>query len=128
MLGDDPLIRVAFPDGSSVGPVDAAMRVTVRSTDAFAHMLRAPGELGLARAYVSGAIDVEGDIGMAIALQERIENAGLPVRLALAMVRAVGFDVLRNPPPSPPEEMRTGARASFHRHSKSRDAASIKSL
>ena len=125
VLGDDPPICILFPDGSSLGPVDAAMRVTVRSTDAFAHMLRAPGELGLARAYVSGAIDVDGDIGLAIDLQERIENAGLPVRPALAMVRAVGLDVLRNPPPPPPEEIRAGGRMSFRRHTKSRDAASI---
>lgn len=126
MLGDDTQIHVTFPDGSTYGPPDAALRVTVRSTDAFVHLLRAPGELGLARAYVSGAIDVEGDIGVAISLQERIENTGLaPVRPGLALVRAVGLDLVRNPPPPPPEEMRVGRRTPFNRHSKKRDASSI---
>jgi cyclopropane-fatty-acyl-phospholipid synthase len=126
VLGDDSPIHVTFPDGSTHGPSDAAMRITIRSTDAFAHMLRAPGELGLARAYVSGAIDVEGDIGVAITLQERIENTGLaPLRPGLALVRAVGIDALRNPPPPPPEEIAQGHRTGFRRHSKKRDASSI---
>jgi cyclopropane-fatty-acyl-phospholipid synthase len=126
VLGDDSPVHVTFPDGSTHGPPDAAMRITIRSTDAFAHMLRAPGELGLARAYVSGAIDVEGDIGVAIALQERIENTGLaPLRPGLSLVRAVGIDALRNPPPAPPEEIAPARRRGLRRHTKTRDASSI---
>ena len=52
VLGDDAPVHVLFPDGSTFGAVDAPMRVTVRSPDAFVHLVRAQGELGLARAYV----------------------------------------------------------------------------
>ena len=125
VLGDDAPVHMTFPDGSTFGPINAPMRIIVRSNDAFAHMLRAPGELGLARAYISGALDVEGDIGAAIALQERIEGANLFSRHVLTLARAMGIDLVRNPPPLPPEEIVGGHRNPLTRHTQARDASSI---
>ena len=125
ILGDDSPVQVTFPDGSVLGSSSAAMRVIVHSNDAFAHMLRAPGELGLARAYISGALDVEGDIGAAVALQTRLESTNLLSRHVLSLARALGTDLVRNPPSLPPEEIGATHRNPLSRHSKARDAASI---
>ncbi|MFR9730322.1 class I SAM-dependent methyltransferase [Saccharopolyspora sp. MS10] len=61
------LIGLALPvgitawDGSSAGP-EGSPRVVLRHRRALRHLLYSPGELGLARAYVSGDLDVEGDL------------------------------------------------------------------
>jgi cyclopropane-fatty-acyl-phospholipid synthase len=57
----DAPVRIHAYDGSVAGPQDAAVEVTVRSRRAVAHAVTAPGELGLARSYVSGEIDVSTD-------------------------------------------------------------------
>ncbi|HWH93196.1 MAG TPA: hypothetical protein VNT03_04995, partial [Baekduia sp.] len=55
-LPDRPF-EVAFWDGSTLPPTNGASQTTfrVKSPVALAHALRAPGQLGLGRAYVSGA-------------------------------------------------------------------------
>ena len=57
---DAPLEFRAF-DGSRAGDPDAPTRVVVRSPLAMSHLASAPGELGLARAYVSGSLDIDGE-------------------------------------------------------------------
>ena len=54
-------MRLRAWDGSEAGPADAPVLV-VRSPRALQRILWRPGELGLARAYVSGDLDVEGDL------------------------------------------------------------------
>jgi len=51
--------RVEAYDGSSAGPDDADVVVRLQSPKALSHLLSAPGELGMARAYVSGEMDVD---------------------------------------------------------------------
>src|SRR3954453_665329 len=53
--------RVVLWDGSELPPTNpnGGPTFTARSPQALAHVLRAPGELGLGRAYVTGAIDVD---------------------------------------------------------------------
>ena len=53
--------RVVLWDGSELPPTDdnGGPTFTARSPEALAHVLRAPGQLGLGRAYVSGALDVD---------------------------------------------------------------------
>jgi cyclopropane-fatty-acyl-phospholipid synthase len=94
----------------------------VRSPSAAAHALRAPGQLGLGRAYVSGAIEVN-DIDAVIELLDSwqppaLEGAG-KARLLLAAVRAAG---LNRPPRRPAAEL----RPSGTRHSKERDAEAVR--
>ena len=55
-------IRLEFWDGSAVGPTDGPGTVLVRSANAINRLLWAPGELGLARAYVTGDLDMDGDM------------------------------------------------------------------
>ncbi len=94
----------------------------VRSPSAAAHALRAPGQLGLGRAYVSGAIEVD-DIDAVIELldgwQPPALEAGDKARLLIAAVRAAG---LNRPPKRPAAELRPSAT----RHSKERDAEAVR--
>jgi cyclopropane-fatty-acyl-phospholipid synthase len=122
VLGDEPPVRFEAYDGTVLGPVDAPARIVVRREDALRHLVRAPGELGLARAYVTGALDVEGDIYAVLDMQRRQPGFHLTGRDLVELVRAVGVSPWRQPPPIPPEEVRT---ARWGRHSAERDRSAI---
>ncbi len=101
---------------------DAGPTFTVRSPAALAHALRAPGQLGLGRAYVSGALDVDDLDGLLEVLggwQPPPIDRGTKARLALAAARACG--VVR-PPSVPAAELRPRGR----RHSLVRDARAVR--
>jgi cyclopropane-fatty-acyl-phospholipid synthase len=101
-------------NGNGAGPT-----FTVRSPKALAHALRAPGQLGLGRAYVSGELEVD-DIDQVI----EVLNSWKPppvdrARLALAAARAAGLQL----PPKPPQaELRPRGK----RHTVARDARSVR--
>ena len=61
VAGIEPPVRIRAWDGSEAGPADGPVLV-IRSRRALRRLLWAPGELGLARAYVTGDLDVEGDL------------------------------------------------------------------
>ena len=63
--GDLP-VRIRAWDGSDAGPARAAAVIRVAAGRS-AGCCGRPGELGLARAYVTGDIDVEGDLPTASA-------------------------------------------------------------
>src|SRR6476660_3144236 len=54
-------VRLKAWDGTVAGPTDAPT-VVLRDPAALRRLLRHPGELGLAQAYVTGELDVEGDL------------------------------------------------------------------
>ena len=60
-LGRELPVRLRAWDGSETGPAGTPC-VVLRSRRALRHILWSPGELGLARAYVAGDLDVEGDV------------------------------------------------------------------
>jgi cyclopropane-fatty-acyl-phospholipid synthase len=120
VLGPDLPVRVCGYDGTDLGPPDAPATVQVRSPDALRRMVGAPGELGLARAYVAGDLDVEGDLFTVLALRDRLHGTHLGPSQLAAAARLVGTDGLHRLP-APPEE----ARLSGRRHTKARDAAAV---
>jgi cyclopropane fatty-acyl-phospholipid synthase-like methyltransferase/DUF1365 family protein len=61
-LGIDLPARLRAWDGSEAGPDDDGPVVVLRSRRALRRLMWAPGELGVARAYVSGELDVDGDL------------------------------------------------------------------
>src|ERR1022692_1842419 len=69
---------------------------TVRSPKAVAHVVRAPGELGLGRAYVAGDLEVD-DLDSVIDLiddfQEPEIDRATRARLAIAALRACGLTI-----------------------------------
>ncbi|MEU9334943.1 cyclopropane-fatty-acyl-phospholipid synthase family protein [Streptomyces sp. NPDC048290] len=109
-------VRIRAWDGSEAGPPDAPLLV-VRDRRALRRLLWKPGELGLARAWVSGDLTVEGDLYRALELLagqiwERDEDDRTlaqalrdpQVRTAVrGLVRLAGPAL---PPPPPHEEIR----------------------
>src|SRR5215213_426309 len=95
---------------------------SVRSPQALAHVLRAPGQLGLGRAYVSGELEVD-DLDRVLDVLGRWRPPPLDraarLRLLGAAGRAAGLTV---PPPAPQAELRPRGR----RHSAARDARSVR--
>ena len=75
-LGPHPAVGFEFWDGSTIQPDgDSPGTMRVRSEDALRHLVWAPGELGVARAFVSGTVDLDGDIfRMLRALQSTAPN------------------------------------------------------
>ena len=100
---------------------DGGPTFAVRSPRAVAHALRAPGQLGIGRAYVSGELEVD-DMDRVIALLREWEAPALTGatrrRLALAALKANGLSA---PPPVPRSELRPQGR----RHSTDRDKRSV---
>jgi cyclopropane-fatty-acyl-phospholipid synthase len=86
-------------------------------------MATAPGELGMARAYVAGDVDLEGDLGVVLALSDLVPDLRLGPATWWTVLRAGvatgAFSAGRVR--IPPEEVRLRGRA----HSKARDAAAI---
>jgi cyclopropane-fatty-acyl-phospholipid synthase len=108
---------IEFWDGTSV-PATEADAPTFRflSPEALAQVIRAPGELGLGRAYVLGLVEAD-SIEKALGVVDTFEPPRLSVRqmarLAVALVRACG---LVKPPRPPASELRlTGERHSIGR-------------
>ncbi|MFL6073982.1 MAG: class I SAM-dependent methyltransferase [Mycobacteriales bacterium] len=116
-------VRVRMWDGSEEGPAEGPV-IDIRSRRALRRLVWEANELGLARAYVTGEIDVAGDLLAALsAFDLDIRRPKLPAAtkraLASAAVRlgAVGL----NPAP-PAEEVRLRGRL----HSLGRDRAAIR--
>jgi cyclopropane-fatty-acyl-phospholipid synthase len=116
--------RVELWDGSSLPPTNGAGMLTfsLRSPRALSHLLRAPGQLGLGRAYVSGELEVS-DMD---AVLELLDSYAVPpldapgkARLVAAAVRA---GALRTLPRAPVAELRPRGR----RHSRERDRRAVR--
>jgi cyclopropane-fatty-acyl-phospholipid synthase len=118
---------VRFWDGTELPPSGnggsgAATTFTVRSPKAIAHLLRAPGQLGLSRAYVSGELevdDLDGVIGLMGTFKAPTLDTAGRTRLALAAVKACGLTL---PPKAPTAELLPKGK----RHSKERDARAVR--
>ena len=114
---------VSFWDGTSVQATTAdAPTFFIRSPKAIAHLLRAPGELGLGRAYAQGLIEVD-DIDRALLVVDNFEvppiKPGTGARLAFALLRANGLTL---PPPPPATELRLRGE----RHTIARDRRAVR--
>jgi cyclopropane-fatty-acyl-phospholipid synthase len=130
ILGVDRLpVRLRAWDGSVAGPDDAPL-IIIRSPQAVRRLVWAPDEVGLARAYVSGELDVEGDLYAAFGALSSAgrlapgESPGPSLAERLAFVRTgLALGVIGREPAPPPEEVRL--RRYGRLHSKRRDAAAI---
>jgi cyclopropane-fatty-acyl-phospholipid synthase len=130
ILGVDRLpVRLKVWDGTVAGPDDAPL-VIIRSPRAIRRLVWAPDELGLARAYVAGELDAEGDLYApfaALSSTGRLapgESPGPSLAERLAMVRTgLALGVIGRQPAPPPEEVRLHRHGPLH--SRRRDAAAI---
>ncbi len=127
-LGDDATVRVRCWDGSGYGPSDAPVQVVFRTRRALRRLLWAPNELGFARAYISGDVDLEGDVFTGLAELDRLADPargpGIVVdgRTRAAVVGAALRLGVVGPPPRPPAEE---ARLAGRRHTRRRDSRAV---
>ena len=126
LFGGSLPLRLRAWDGSEAGPEGAPV-VVVRDPVALRRLLFRPGELGLAQAYVTGEIDVEGDLldGFRRVWRSAREDGASP-RLSPAVVSRALLTALRlgaaGLPPAPPASQ---ARLRGRLHSARRDRAAI---
>ncbi|MEU5040471.1 cyclopropane-fatty-acyl-phospholipid synthase family protein [Streptomyces griseorubiginosus] len=131
LLGSELPVRIRAWDGSQAGPPGAPALV-VRNRRAVRRLLWRPGELGLARAWVAGDLEIEGDFYGALALLSGLVWEGDDTRsgfriLRDARTRAALFGLVRLgglplPPAPPREEIR---RARRHLHTRRSDKRAI---
>ncbi|MFD0254839.1 class I SAM-dependent methyltransferase [Streptomyces sp. NPDC127113] len=126
-LGGPLPVRLRAWDGTETGPADGPV-VVVRSRRALRRLLWQPGELGLAQAYVTGELDVDGDLAdglrrMWAAARERGPHPPRPglADRARAATTAVRLGAVGPRPPVPASQ----ARLRGGLHTKSRDRAAI---
>jgi cyclopropane-fatty-acyl-phospholipid synthase len=108
-------------DGSVIRCEGAVGTVVVRAPRALRYLATAPGELGLARAYVVGDIDVLGDLHGTLTALLRHRREQIHWR---EIARSLRPWMLRRPP-LPAEESPPRWRRGPVRHTKARDARAI---
>lgn len=116
--------RVEAYDGSAAAPTvpSSANDVTLKilSRDALTRVLTHPGELGLARAYVAGDIDIDGELDALFELSVPPMRQLLKIDNLRSLLSVVGVNALRPIAPPPIEAKQRGVL-----HSRSRDRQAI---
>jgi len=109
LLGAGLPVRVRGWDGSEMGPPDAPL-VLVRSRRAVRRLLWQPNEVGLARAYVAGELDIDGDLCAAldamsfVARRARLRSSPLSAAERGVLIKFAVLLGAVGPAPKPPAE------------------------
>jgi cyclopropane-fatty-acyl-phospholipid synthase len=121
----DEAAPVAFRgwDGARLSRDGAVAVVKARSPASLWYLLTAPEELGLARAYVTGSLDVDGDLHAALLGMMRHKRKLRGARVARLLAGVAWRDAWFAP--LPPEEAPSRWRRGLVAHSRGRDAAAI---
>jgi len=127
--GELPLRFTAY-DGSSAGPPDTPLGIDLLSPRGVTYLATAPGDLGLARAYVAGDLDLlgvhPGDPYELLKTMARADLRRPPARTLIDIVRSLGVEHLKPVAPPPQEALPRWRRvAEGLRHSRKRDADAI---
>jgi cyclopropane-fatty-acyl-phospholipid synthase len=117
---------VRFWDGSELGPGQpgsAPDTIVIRNRRGLTYAVMRPDQLGIGRGWVSGDIDLEGDLFRVMAAGSKLYGFDFTAREKLEALRiATRLGVIRIPPPKPPSvEARVGGRL----HSLRRDREAI---
>jgi cyclopropane-fatty-acyl-phospholipid synthase len=118
-------VRMQFWDGTSIDDASETGALDFRSPDALRRLAWSPNELGLARAFVAGDVDIVGDVPNVLrALQNAAEKdySFGPESVVRVFTAAARVGALGRPLPPPPEELIPfGAR-----HSRRRDTQVVR--
>ncbi|WP_121187967.1 cyclopropane-fatty-acyl-phospholipid synthase family protein [Nocardiopsis sp. Huas11] len=129
VVGRDAPIRFTAYDGSTAGDPNSDVALHVRTPVAVNYLAQSPNAVGLTRAYVSGHLDLEGDMYTALRRMADFafaEGVNLSVGDIAGIVRSVGWVKFVNRVAPPPQEVTRGRLAGLGwRHSKRRDAEAI---
>jgi cyclopropane-fatty-acyl-phospholipid synthase len=124
-------VRFTAYDGSSTGKADSPYAMNLKTPRGTTYLATAPGDLGLARAYISGDLDLEGvhpgdPYGLLHQLGAQV-NWRRPTATEMALIaRSIGRDLFRPVAPPPQEHIPRWQRiANGLVHSKGRDAEAI---
>jgi cyclopropane-fatty-acyl-phospholipid synthase len=119
----DRPFAIEFWDGTGVAATNGGgPTFRVRSPEAVAHALLAPGQLGLGRAYVSGGVevdDMDAVLDVVSGWRPPPVDGRARARLLLAAVQAAG---VQRPPRPPAAELRPQGR----RHTRARDQRAVR--
>ena len=119
-------VRIEAYDGSAAGPVDADVRLVVNSSMALSHLVSAPGELGLARAYISGELDVHApDHYTVLKTLAKQKFSELTWSQRMEILHSIGPAALQWVEPPPQEVGAKRYLSGLRRHTRGRDAMSI---
>jgi cyclopropane-fatty-acyl-phospholipid synthase len=125
-VGGDLPVRLRAWDGSEAGPADAPL-VELRSPDALRRLLWHPGELGAAQAYVTGELEVPGDLeaglthAFTVGRERGVTGRPSPAAFAHGVRTLRSLGVLGRPLPPPASQARVRGRL----HSPLRDRRAI---
>ncbi|HEX5534070.1 MAG TPA: class I SAM-dependent methyltransferase [Actinomycetales bacterium] len=125
-----PPVRFTAYDGSSFGPDGSPYTLHLATERGLSYVATAPGDLGLARAYVSGDLELQGthpgDPYEALKALGQWRLRRPAARDLARFVQELGWKKLVPPPPPPQETMPRWRRTlEGLRHSPHRDAAAI---
>jgi cyclopropane-fatty-acyl-phospholipid synthase len=123
VLGEQAPVAIRAYDGSASTPsaTDPVATVDVRSETALSYLASSPNSLGLARAYVSGHLDVDGSLYAALTAMSELTVSDVTPSTLLRMAARLAPIRMRHRVAPPPEEHRQHGR----RHSKDRDSSAI---
>src|SRR5262245_29887130 len=126
VAGPDAGVEFVAYDGSRAGsPGTPGITVTVKSPVAVSYLAQAPGALGLARAFVSGHLDVDGDMYTALARLAKAQRIDRSVSERLSVLSQLGGPKLLLKRVAPPPQEVSRRWMSGRRHSRERDASAI---
>ncbi len=123
--------RFTAYDGSSAGAADAPVNLHLRNERGLSYILTAPGDLGMARAYVAGDLELRGThpgdpYELMVLAMSRFTLKPPSAAEAVRLLRGLGIRHLVPPPPPPQEHLPRWRRiVEGARHSRTRDAEVI---
>jgi cyclopropane-fatty-acyl-phospholipid synthase len=124
-------LRFTAYDGSTAGPDDAALGLDLLTPRGTTYLATAPSDLGLARAYIAGDLDIRGvhpgdPYALLDAMTDRLQFKRPPARQLVTIIRSIGIEHFKPIPPPPQETLPRWRRITEGlRHSKNRDADAI---
>src|ERR1700761_163899 len=128
IAGPDAPVEFQAYDGSTSGTPGSPVKITVRSPIAVSYLAQAPGALGLARAYVSGHLDVDGNMFTALSRLSKAQDTNISWGDRIKLLQDLGGPKVLFPRIAPPPQEVVPDRRRLTigaMHSKSRDANSI---
>lgn len=125
----EPPLRIEAYDGSAIGPADCELVLRLKSEKALQYFVTAPGDLGLARAYLMGELEVGGvhpgaprDVFGSLEVFRKTMTRMPDARTLLRIARSIGRENL-TVPPIPAQEVQPAWKrvvSGLRRHSKDR--------